>query len=304
MELYLPKDQFDSPKSHDLYLCTTDGERMQQLRYYDGTLNAKWNTYSEVNCGIDRTYVDVIDGTIKVHPAFDKAESLRLLEVSNVGFFILQDSDDIYGDKDSKSISAFSLEYALGTKYIENFLVNKGSEDSKEVIYLSTIYGDGYTIDTNNLYKLASGDYNAYQDYYMCTVEDVDKYEQVQVQASEYANYLTTNNNPTAQPYEKLYVKAYPNVSFYNQAIPELSLLHLVMNYAPDWSIGNVDTSLWRKERTFEIVGIYESDPNSTPKKISNESPIGKALLGHEVDEEVDFAHNGKNVTYLIISIK
>ena len=66
-------------------------------------------------------------------------------------------------------------------------------------------------------------------------------------------------------------------------------------------TVEDVDTG---KERTFEIVGIYESDPNSTPKKISNESPIGKALLGHEVDEEVDFAHNGKNVTYLILSIK
>ena len=253
MELYLPKDQFDNYCPPRLFLCTTGGKRMQELNYYDGQLKAKWNSYSELSFSIDRTYVDMIDGKTKVHPAFDKAESLRLVLVDGIGYFILQDNDDTYSDKDSKSLSAFSLEYALGTKYIEHFLVNKGSEDSQEVIYLSTIYGDGYTVDINNLYKLASGDYNAYQDYYMCSVEDTDKYEQVQVQESEYSGYIAKNNSSTAQPYEKLYVKSYPNVSFYNQAIPELSLLHLVMSYIPDWSIGNVDTNLWSKERSFEI---------------------------------------------------
>lgn len=253
MELYLPKDQFDNYCPPRLFLCTTGGKRMSELCYYDGQFNAKWNSYSELNFSIDRTYVDILTGETKVYSAFDKAESLRQVLMEGVGYFILQDNDDVYGDKDSKSLSAFSLEYALGTKYIEHFLVNKGSEDSAEVIYLSTIYGDGYTVDTKNLYKLASGDYNEYQDYYMCTIEDIDKYEQVQVQENEYSGYIAKNNSSTAQPYEKLYVKSYPNVSFYNQAIPELSLLHLVMSYAPDWSIGNVDASLWRKERSFEV---------------------------------------------------
>lgn len=268
MELFLPKDRFDNPMPHDLYLCTTGGKRIQQLQYAEGKLSGKWNTYSEINFDIDRTYVDIIDGTTKVHPAFTKAESLRLVEVANIGFFILQDNDDTYGDKDSKSLSAFSLEYALSTKYIENFLVNKGGEDSKEVIYLSTIYGDGYTVDTNNLYKLASGDYNAFQDYYMCSIEDIDKYEQVQVQESEYNDYLEKNNSSTTQPYEKLYIKSYPNVRFYNQATPELSLLHLVMSYCPDWSIGTVDEALWRKERSFEVdrIDVYSFLTNDIAK--------------------------------------
>lgn len=253
MELYLPKDQFDNYRPPRLFLCTTGGKRMSELCYYDGQLNAKWNSYSELSFSIDRIYVDILTGETKVYSAFDKAESLRQVLMEGIGYFILQDNDDIYGDKDSKSLSAFSLEYTLSAKYIEHFLVNKGSEDSTEVIYLSTIYGDGYTVDTKNLYKLASGDYNAYQDYYMCTAEDIDKYEQVQVQESEYDDYLAINASSSAQPYQKLYVKSYPNVRFYNQATPELSLLHLVMNYVPDWSIGNVDTNLWRKERAFEI---------------------------------------------------
>jgi len=259
MLLSIPKDYFDNPTPPRLFLCTTNGKRIQELNYYDGSINAKWNTYSELQFSIDRTYIDVLNGIIKTHPSFGKAESLRLIEVEGLGFFILQDSDDSYSDKDSKSLSAFSLDYSLSSKYIEHFLINKGSEDSKEVIYLSTIYGDGYTIDTNNLYKLATGDYNAYQDYYMCTIENIKKYEQVQVQESDYNAYIEKNIDPTSQPYERLYVKSYPNVSFYNPAIPELSLLHLIMNYAPDWSIGNVDTILWRKERSFEIdrIDVY-----------------------------------------------
>lgn len=58
------------------------------------------------------------------------------------------------------------------------------------------------------------------------------------------------------------------------------------------------------KERTYQIVGIYESDPNSEPKKISNESPLGRALMGAKPDEYVDFEHKGNTVTYLIKSIK
>jgi hypothetical protein len=49
MELYLPKDQFDNYRPPRLFLCTTGGKRMQELQYYDGSLNAKWNTYSDLN---------------------------------------------------------------------------------------------------------------------------------------------------------------------------------------------------------------------------------------------------------------
>ena len=58
------------------------------------------------------------------------------------------------------------------------------------------------------------------------------------------------------------------------------------------------------KSVKYEIVGKYESDPNASPKRISDESPLGRALLGAEVDDEVDFTHNGKTTTYLIVEIE
>ena len=66
-------------------------------------------------------------------------------------------------------------------------------------------------------------------------------------------------------------------------------------------TVEDVDTG---KRTDYEMVGIYESDPNATPKKISNESPLGQVFMGAEVDDEVDFTRNGKTVTYCIVKIK
>ncbi len=43
-----------------------------------------------------------------------------------------------------------------------------------------------------------------------------------------------------------------------------------------------------KKETEYVIVGKTESDPFSKPAKISNESPIGAALLGKGVGEKVE----------------
>ena len=254
MELFLPKDIFNNYHPPRLFLCTTGGRRIQELQYHEGSLNAKWNAYSELNFLIDRTYLDVLTGETKTHPAFDKAESLRLVEIENIGFFILQDTDNTLSDKDSKTLSAFSAEYSCGSKYLESFYINTGMEDSKEVIYLSEEYGDGYALDSNNLYKLASGEYDPYMSYYMMEYTDTNKYEYVQtdVNETEYDDYLRKHTD-AYQPHEKLYIKSYPNVQFYNPNKQGLSLLHLVFAKIPDWTIGNVDVNLWRKERKFEV---------------------------------------------------
>jgi transcription elongation factor GreA len=42
------------------------------------------------------------------------------------------------------------------------------------------------------------------------------------------------------------------------------------------------------KPDTFMIVGSTEADPSASPKRLSNESPVGKALLGHKKGDTVD----------------
>lgn len=255
MKLFIPKDMFDNPRPPRIFLCTTGGKRIGELPAYESNLMGKWNSYSELAFSIDRKYVDVLTGETKIHPLFDKAEGLRQVLVENMGYFIIQDPDTTYGDKDSKMLSSFSSEYTTGSKYLENFYINTGEETSKEVIYLSSIYGNGYGIDTP--YTLASGTFDAYESYYIREYTDSDSYTYEQVEISNATEYATYDGSTVEKT---LYVKKYPNVRFYWPSKPELSLLHLIFEKIPEWSIGNVDTTLWRKERKFEEerIAVYD----------------------------------------------
>ena len=53
---------------------------------------------------------------------------------------------------------------------------------------------------------------------------------------------------------------------------------------------------------TYQIVGSVEADP--TRGRISNESPIGKALLGHGVGDEVAVSTPGGILHFQIVSIE
>lgn len=55
------------------------------------------------------------------------------------------------------------------------------------------------------------------------------------------------------------------------------------------------------KTKEFQVVGTVEADPLSG--KISDESPIGKALLGKKVGEEVEIQTPAETTTYKIASI-
>lgn len=53
---------------------------------------------------------------------------------------------------------------------------------------------------------------------------------------------------------------------------------------------------------TYSIVGSAEADPLND--KISDESPVGKALIGHSVGDEVEVELGGEKVVYKILSIE
>lgn len=60
--------------------------------------------------------------------------------------------------------------------------------------------------------------------------------------------------------------------------------------------------SVGAERRTYTIVGSSEADPSSG--RISNESPIGEAFLGHAVGDEVVVTTPIKSTTYKILEIK
>lgn len=55
------------------------------------------------------------------------------------------------------------------------------------------------------------------------------------------------------------------------------------------------------KTKQFQVVGTVEADPLSG--KISDESPIGKALLGKKLGESVEIVTPAETATYKIIDI-
>jgi len=53
---------------------------------------------------------------------------------------------------------------------------------------------------------------------------------------------------------------------------------------------------------TFSIVGAPEADP--TRQRISNESPLGRALLGKHIGDEVEIDAPAGKITFQIVSIE
>ena len=57
-----------------------------------------------------------------------------------------------------------------------------------------------------------------------------------------------------------------------------------------------------KDEFEYQIVGSTEADPMAS--RISNESPVGRALLGHKVGDTVEIDVPGGKIKYKIIDIR
>ena len=57
-----------------------------------------------------------------------------------------------------------------------------------------------------------------------------------------------------------------------------------------------------KEEFTYSIVGSAEADPMND--KISDESPVGTALIGHSVGQKVEIELGGDKVVYKILAIE
>lgn len=118
-----------------LYLCEIDKKRICQLETINLSGSFKFNSYSELNFSVGRTYTNMVTGETLVNPFYNKIEALRLVELEGFGYFEIQDPEITSdGIKEIKEVTAYSLEYRLSQKYLENFKINTGDADSHEVI--------------------------------------------------------------------------------------------------------------------------------------------------------------------------
>ncbi len=63
-----------------------------------------------------------------------------------------------------------------------------------------------------------------------------------------------------------------------------------------------VNVTVGSKKEVFTVVGEWEADPHE--RKISHESPLGKALIGKSVGEKVEVAAPAGKILYHIESIE
>ena len=85
-----------------------------------------------------------------------------------------------------------------------------------------------------------------------------------------------------------------------NSEVIDISLIpHIKVNFGSEVLVEDLDT---QKEKTFIILGTHETNPNEN--KISNKSPLGRALLNKTLNEEFQFSINDNFFEYQIISIQ
>lgn len=259
MKLFIPKNYFNgNPIPPRAFLCTVGNKRIGELRLSDLSGDFKWNTYSEIQFVVNRNYTDILTGETIIDPLFDKIETPRTIYLENIGFFQIQDVDTSYGEKDEVQVSAFSLEYSAGQKYLNTFVINKGIEESKEVIYAADYYGPDAKME--DMYKLASASsYDSNEKYFHRAYTDSRNYKYEQIEIKDESKYAEHFGEKVASG-DVLYIRGWAPVTFYDPNTPELSLLHLIFNELPGWKIGNVDYNLRHQIRSFEEdrVAIYD----------------------------------------------
>ena len=259
MKLFIPKDYFSgNPVPPRAFLCTTGDKRIGELQISEPQGDLKWNSYSQIDFVAHRTYTDILTGETVVNPLFDKIETPRTILLEGYGYFIIQDVDTSYGEKDEVQVSCFSKEYSAGQKYLNLFVINKGTDESKEVIYAADQYGPNAKI--KDMYKLANVNlYDSNEKYFHRVYEDSRNYTYTEIQIENKDDYLT-HFGEDIHPEDVIYIRGWAQVTFYDPNTPELSLLHLIFNELPGWKIGYVDYSLRDKIRSFEEdrVAIYD----------------------------------------------
>lgn len=150
----------------NLYLCETDKTKICRLETTEMSGSFKFNSYSELSCTISRTYTDMITGEQKINPFYDKIEALRLLYLEGFGYFEIQDPEIVSdGIQEVKNLTAFSLEYSLSQKYLEDFYINTGENNSVEVIYRKDTDGDGDIDNDDNIDPVTLYNPTAFTEY-------------------------------------------------------------------------------------------------------------------------------------------
>ncbi len=150
--------------------------------------------------------------------------------------------------------------------------------------------------------RLTAEGIKKYQDRldYLKTTGRLEIAEQIKIarsfgDLSENAEYDAAKIEQARMEYEIVEIEALlSNVVLIDQD----SLDTDIVNVGSTVKVKNLSTDT---EMEFQIVGSAESDPYKN--RISNESPVGKALLGHKAGDDVKVTTPGGITDFVIVSI-
>lgn len=259
----LLKDTYVAPK---VFLCETDKAQICGLESIGLKGTFKFNSYSEISFETPRTLLDIHMGEYYANPFYDKIEALRLIHLPGFGYFEIQtptiNSDGI---KESKSITAFSLEYALSQKYISNFIINSpdinGNIGGGDPAILSQLYDD-----------YVAGDYT-FEEY------------------NELVNTITKND-----PLVQLYDKENPSHSLLHLALQKAygwSIGHVDASLATQTRSFNIERS--------SIYDFLMNDVAQTFKCYFTFDTVNNIINVYSETSSVKFNGDGSTTTFVVI---
>ncbi len=128
----LSPDTYTKPRC---FLCQPDKTKIGELEVYNLNGTFKLNSYSEISFDVGRYYSDLLNGGKIINPYYEKILTPRLILLEGFGYFEIQGCE-VTGDgiQEIKNVTAYSLEYTLSYKYLEDFYVGTGETQSIEYI--------------------------------------------------------------------------------------------------------------------------------------------------------------------------
>lgn len=132
--MQINRDFYNNLEVPDFVLCKANRERIGVIFCTDKIANFNFNDLDNIEF---TTYYMIDD---EKNPIYDSIEVMKYIYVQGVGFYYIKTCNiqSEGSEHEYKEVTAESYEGLLGQKYLENFKVNTGDVESKELDYDDT----------------------------------------------------------------------------------------------------------------------------------------------------------------------
>lgn len=283
-------NSLNTPEPFKMYLCQPNGSVLYELNGIEestASITLNLNNQSELSFDYMR-YINSSDNTLVESNGYhDFVIGMKIL-VDKIGYFKIKYPPIKYdGNKESKTITANSVDCELEDKDLVGFKINTGEEDSLE--YLVT-YDNGETETLINEYTGLPYDYIVFYNTYASQLQTIkNKYsngtytsssaiteikkfcdliprlKRKAVKDSEgnlsITEYVEYTYDSSGENVTKVYLSGFNTrvnqlITFYEKYHNQLSLIELAIEKCScNWTIGEVDESLCNKKFQFNIDG-------------------------------------------------